>query len=276
MTAMANVLAISSQVARGHIGLSAAVPALQRLGHEVWALPTIILSNHPGHEHVSGFRVEPVALDRMIDALDANGWLGDVDAVLSGYLPSADHVLAVGRIVRRLRARKRTFFLCDPVLGDHPKGIYLDGHAATAIRNDLLPLADLTTPNRFELGWLTGRPTDSLDDVASAARALGCPDVVVTSAARQEGQFFNMHVSASGIASCSVAAVDDAPHGTGDLFAGLMLGHHLAGQGVTDAMARAARGVALALAASAGQDELVLVPVLDEVASAPPVPIRTP
>lgn len=273
---MAKVLAISSQVARGHIGLSAAVPALQRLGHEVWPLPTTILSNHPGHAHVSGLRVEPVALDRMVDALEANGWLGEVDAVLSGYLPSADHVLAVGRLVRRLRARKRTYFLCDPVLGDHPKGIYLDGHAATAIRNDLLPLADMTTPNRFELGWLTGRPTEALDDVAGAARALGCPDVVVTSAARQAGQLFNMHVSAAGVASCSVAAIDDAPHGTGDLFAGLILGHHLGGHSLTDAMARAARGVALALAATAGQDELVLVPLLDEIVSAPPVPIHLP
>ena len=46
---MARILAISSQVVRGHVGLSAIVPALQRLGHEVLPIPTIILSNHPGH-----------------------------------------------------------------------------------------------------------------------------------------------------------------------------------------------------------------------------------
>src|SRR5688572_27846842 len=66
---MARVLALSSQVARGHVGLSAVVPALQRLGHEVWPLPTILLSNHPGHAHAAGLRVDPAALEEMVDAL---------------------------------------------------------------------------------------------------------------------------------------------------------------------------------------------------------------
>ena len=85
---MARVLAVSSQVVRGHVGLSAAVPALQRLGHEVWPVPTIVLSNHPGHPHAAGTEIEPGVLDAMLDALDRNGWLGEVDAVLTGYLPA--------------------------------------------------------------------------------------------------------------------------------------------------------------------------------------------
>jgi pyridoxine kinase len=270
---MARVLAISSQVVRGHIGLAAVVPALQRLGHDVWPLPTIVLSNHPGHVHASGVRLDPAALDKMIDALDANGWLGEVDAVLSGYLPTPEHVHGVARLVRRLKSRAPTYFLCDPVLGDHPKGIYLDPHAATALRNDLLPLADIATPNQFELGWLTGQPTATVNDCAHAASSLACADVVVTSAARQAGHLLNLHVGPHGVAACSVAAVDEAPHGTGDLFAGLVLGHQLAGVPATAAMARAARGVALTLAASAGRDELVLVPLLDEIAAAPPLRI---
>ena len=42
---MARILAISSHVVRGHVGLAASVPALQWLGHEVWALPTVILAS---------------------------------------------------------------------------------------------------------------------------------------------------------------------------------------------------------------------------------------
>ena len=67
---MARVLAISSQVARGHVGLAAIVPALQGLGHEVIALPTVLLSNHPGHGTVAGEQVAPALLRRMLDALD--------------------------------------------------------------------------------------------------------------------------------------------------------------------------------------------------------------
>ena len=86
------VLAISSEVARGHVGNSAARFALNRLGHQVIALPTVMLSNHPGHSHVAGTRIEPDTLRRMLDALDKNGWLAEVDAVLTGYLPTAEHV----------------------------------------------------------------------------------------------------------------------------------------------------------------------------------------
>src|SRR5690606_40517447 len=89
---MARILALSSQVARGHVGLSAIVPALQRLGHEVWPLPTILLSNHPGHAHAAGIHVEPAVLEEMIDALERNGWLGEIEAVITGYLPTAEHV----------------------------------------------------------------------------------------------------------------------------------------------------------------------------------------
>ncbi len=89
---MGRVLAISSQVARGHVGLSAIVPALQALGHEVIALPTILLSNHPGHPRFAGERIAPDLLMRMLDALEFNRWLGEIDAVLTGYLPSAAHV----------------------------------------------------------------------------------------------------------------------------------------------------------------------------------------
>jgi pyridoxine kinase len=199
--------------------------------------------------------------------------MGEVDAVLSGYLPTPEHVHAVGRIVRRMRHRRSFLFCCDPVLGDDPKGVYLDIHAATALRGDLVPLADVATPNRFELGWLTGQPTDTLPDAVAAARTLPCSNVFVTSAGRQNRQLTNLHVGATGVATCQVSALDVAPHGTGDLFAGLVLGHLLNGLGAAEAMARSARGVAVALAASAGQDELSIVPMLDEIAAAPAVPL---
>lgn len=273
---MVRILAFSSQVARGHIGLSAAVPALQRLGHEVWALPTILLSNHPGHAQFAGVRTDPQALRQMVDALDANGWLGEVDAVLSGYLPSPDHVHVVGRTVRRLKAQREVLYLCDPVLGDDPTGVYIDVHAATAIRHDLVPIADITTPNRFELGWLSTLPAGSAEDIVHAARAIGVRDTVVTSALRHAGQLVTLHVTAEAVRSFAVAELQTAPHGTGDLFAALLLGHVLDGRKTSEAVSRAARGVALALAASAGRDELSIVPLLGDIADAPPLPDGAP
>ena len=154
---MARILAISSHVARGHVGLSAIVPACQALGHDVTALPTINLSNHPGHPHASGERIAPAVLSRMLDALAANGWLADIDSVLTGYLPSAEHVAFAADTIDRIRALSPSVVVfCDAILGDVPKGLYIAPEAAAALRDQLLHRADVLKANAFEIGWLAG------------------------------------------------------------------------------------------------------------------------
>lgn len=271
---MAYVLALSSQVARGHVGLSAVVPALQRLGHEVWPLPTILLSNHPGHAHAAGLRVDPAALEEMVDALERNGWLEEIEAVITGYLPTAEHVHLAARTISRLRSRRSIHYLCDPVLGDDPKGLYIDPNAANAIRDVLHPLADVITPNCFELQWLSGTTIESVADVPRAAGMLPAATVLVTSAVRNGDSLENLLVEKGGIRSCSVPYHTDVPHGTGDFFSGLVLGHYLNGATLAAAMAKAAAGVERAIAASTGQEELALVASQDAWANAEAFPIH--
>ena len=52
-----NLLSIQSHVAYGHVGNSAAVFPLQRLGHEVWPIHTVQFSNHTGYGAWRGARV---------------------------------------------------------------------------------------------------------------------------------------------------------------------------------------------------------------------------
>jgi len=270
---MAHVLAISSQVARGHVGLSAIVPALQRLEHEVWPLPTIILSNHPGHQHAVGLPIASAALEEMVDALDRNGWLGEIEAVITGYLPTAEHVQLASAIVRRLKHERSVLYLCDPVLGDEPKGVYLDPRAASAIRDELVQIADVITPNRFELGWLSGKPVGSLEELERAARALTGGTVLVTSAIRHGPSLANLLFAPADALRCEVAWRPDVPHGTGDFFAALFLGHRLNGEPDAGALARAAAGVEQAILASQGRDELALVASQDAWPNAAPLEV---
>ena len=180
---MPTILSLSSQVARGHVGHSAAIFAWQRLGIEVVALPTILLSNRPDYPHRAGERIRPEFLSEMVAALDANGWLGEIDAVFTGYLPSAAHVALAAGLVDRLKAAKPDLlYCCDPILGDEPGGLYIAEDAANAMRDTLLPLADVVTPNRFELGWLAGEGVLSAADAVRAARRLTRPMVLATSA----------------------------------------------------------------------------------------------
>ena len=256
---MARVLCISSQVVRGHVGNSAAVFALQRLGHEVWALPTVLLSNHPGHPHVAGTRIEPKVMRDMLGALARNGWLGDVDAVLTGYLPSAEHVAVAAEAIDMLRAGGRQpLVLVDPVLGDDPAGLYVAEEAAAAVRQQLLPLASLTTPNRFELAYLSGAPVRDAASAAAAAAVLGVPMVLATSIPGDD-HLLNLLWEPGGTQCAEVAKLARVPHGTGDLLAALQLGHMLHGEPAGAAMRKAVAGVAAAIEASAGADELRLV-----------------
>ena len=268
---MARMLAISSQVARGHVGLSAIVPALQALGHEVIALPTVLLSNHPGHAHVAGQRIAPVHLRRMLAALSGNNWLGEVDAVLTGYLPSLEHVAFAVEAVRAVRdANPHAVVLVDPILGDDPKGLYIDVHAAHVIKRDLLPLASGIKLNAFELGWLSGHRIESSQDAAFAVTEMRWPATVATSVPSSPGFIETVFVE-DGVRQASYASkrLAGVPNGTGDLLAALVLGHALKPDTTfAEAIQQAYAGVSLAARLSAGKPELQLIPHLQAIVTA--------
>ncbi len=110
---------------------------LQRVGVDVWAVPSVLLSNHPGH---GSFRGEATAAQRIADLIagfDARGWLSRCDAVLSGYLGAADQARVVADAVRRVKAlNPRAIYLCDPVFGDDD-GAYARAGVAEAMAREL-------------------------------------------------------------------------------------------------------------------------------------------
>jgi len=272
---MARIIAISSQVAYGHVGLSIIVPALHALGHTVMALPTVLLSNHPGNAYRAGSAIDPEVLHEMLDALGQNGWLTSIDAIMTGYLPTVDHVAFARRAVEQVRATnpaRHVTYLCDPVLGDDPKGLYIDERAAIAIRNDLIPHADIVTPNRFELSFLLGRDVNGAATTASPRPAIRTIATSIPSA--NPGETLNVSIFREARSVTRVPLRANAPHGTGDLFSALYLAAHLEGGPDSDALAFATAGVDRTLAASAGADAL-LISALPNTATAPaPWPVE--
>jgi pyridoxine kinase len=256
---MATILAVSSFVARGTVGLRAIQPVYDRMGHEVIALPTILLSNHLGHARAEGAAVAPDTLEAMIEALEANGWLHKIDAMQTGYLPSPEHVRLVGALIERVSmARPDALITCDPVLGDHPGGLYVPQAVAEAVRDRLLPLATHMKPNPFELAYLSGRRVESMRDVVEAARALRIPVVLASSVSMGADMLANVVVTEDRAAFCTVPRQSAVPHGTGDLLTAIFTALSVAGSDPFVSAARAAAGVARAIAASRGCDELQL------------------
>ena len=151
------VLSIQSSVAYGHVGNSAAVFPLQRLGHEVWPVHTVNFSNHTGYGAWRGPLIPPADVAEVISGIEDRGVLGQVDAVLSGYQGGSGIADVILDAVARVKAANpAATYTCDPVMGNATSGCFVDPAIPPIIRERVVPVADVITPNQFELGFLTG------------------------------------------------------------------------------------------------------------------------
>jgi len=255
------VIVISSHVVRGTVGNRAIVFALERLGHSVWAVPTIVLSWHPGHGPATRIVPDAGKFAAMMDDLASAPWLGEVGAVITGYLGHADQAAAAAGLIDAVRARNReALYLCDPVIGD-AGGLYVPVATAEAIRDRLVPLADIATPNQFELQWLTGVETASRDGMLAAAGALPPTMVVATSApGTSPDRIGNLLVTDDRATLFEHDRHARPPHGAGDLTSALVTAGMLEGRPAGEAVERATRSVysVLRTAFERGADELSL------------------
>jgi pyridoxine kinase len=267
------ILSIQSQVAYGHVGNSAAVLPLQRLGFEVFPLNTVQLAHHPGYGAWRGHKLAPEQLTEILRGLEERGVLGRCAAVLSGYLGDAAIVEVVRRAVAGVRAaRPDAVYLCDPVIGDDGPGVFVSEGVPEAIGAHLVPLADIALPNRFELAHLTGLTIRSLEDALAAADALRAqgPRLVVATGLLLPDRAGELAVLAATADEAWLVATPQLPlatgAGTGDAFSALFLGHYLAVGELRTALERAV-GAMFALVArtsAEGAEELRLVAAQDD------------
>ncbi len=278
-----NILSIQSHVTYGHVGNAAAMFPLQRLGHDVWAINTVGFSNHLGYPTWRGRTHTAAEVREILDGLDLLGALKRCDAVLSGYLGDKGNGDVVLDAVARVRAANPGApYACDPVMGDRGSGLFVKPDIPPVFSEQLLPVADMTFPNAFELEYLTGGTTDRLPaalDAADALRSRMRPNaiVVLTSLLRADGPEGRIEV----LAVCGDGAwlIDSPyftgpPHGAGDCFAALFLGHYLKTRSTEGALARAVSGIHGVLAASVNSEELRIVAAQDQLD--PPEPPLVP
>ena len=242
------VLSIQSHVVAGHVGNDAAAFALQRLGIEVWPIHTVQFSNHPGHGAWTGQAFDAAHVGSLIDGLDARGFLSRVDAVLSGYVGTAATGAAITEAVTRIRHKRAdVIYCCDPVMGDVGSGLFVKPDVPAHFMNSALPLADIMTPNVFELSVLTGLPLASLGTtpaLTAAARALIArgPRVVLVTSARCSGdeRISTLAVTADRVWQVSTPYVPltPMPNGMGDCIAALFLGRYLQSGDIAQALSQ--------------------------------------
>ena len=183
-------LSIQSHVAYGHVGNSAAVFPLQRMGHEVWPVLTVNFSNHTGYGSWGGPLIPADDVRAVVQGIEDRGVLGTVDGVLSGYLGGEEIVDVVLDAVARVQAANPlATYTCDPVMGNASSGCFVAPSIPPLIRERALPHADILTPNQFELGFMTGTSPDTVESTLESAdlvRDLGPRTVLVTSVLRPD------------------------------------------------------------------------------------------
>jgi len=253
------VIVISSHVVRGSVGNRAAVFALETLGHPVWAVPTVVLPWHPGHGRATRIVPDDDAFAALLGDLERSPWLDEVGAVLSGYLGSPAQAASVAELVAAVKRRNpRAVYVCDPVIGDLA-GLYVPEALAVAIRDGLMPLADIATPNRYELQWMTGDILETPRQVMEATQALAPATMLVTSApAMMAGGIGNLLVTPSQAFLAEHRLIDRPPNGLGDLTAAVFLARTMAGERPEKALQSTTAAVfeILARTAHRGGDEL--------------------
>jgi len=234
------ILSIQSHVVYGYAGNTAAVFPMQRLGREVWAINTVEFSNHTGYGVWKGKVLGGELAEELVTGLEERGVLSRCEAVLSGYLGDAAVGRAITGAVRKVRAAApQALYCCDPVMGDVDRGFYVKPDIPDMFKNELVPLADIITPNQFELEALTGLRTDTIDNARRAVdmiHAKGPGIVLVTSfrngtcaAGASDGQIEMLASDKNGMYLISTPDLPIAAGlaGSGDITASVFLSRYL-------------------------------------------------
>ncbi|MFD7157343.1 pyridoxal kinase PdxY [Kribbella sp. NPDC059898] len=270
------ILSIQSAVAFGHVGNSAAVFPLQRIGVEVLPVYTVNFSNHTGYGAWRGPMISPDDVREVLRGIEDRGVLPQVDVVLSGYQGGEGIADVILEAVERVKAANpAAVYSCDPVMGNAKSGCFVAPAIPVLLRDRVVPAADIITPNQFELGFLTNTEPDTLESTLASvelARATGPRTVLVTSVERpdrEDGTIEMLAVDDSGAWLVQTPYIPMKANGSGDVTAALFTAHYRRTGDLADALARTTSSVfdLLTRTHESGERELQLVESQDAYAN---------
>ncbi|CAH1799237.1 unnamed protein product [Owenia fusiformis] len=226
------VLSIQSHVVHGYVGNKSATFPLQVLGFEVDTINSVQFSNHTGYMSFKGQVLNEAELGDLFEGLISNN-IHQYTHLLTGYIGSKSFLLKIKDVVKQLKeVNPSLIYVCDPVMGDHGK-MYVPQELLPIYREEIIPLADIVTPNQFEAEILTGQEISTEAEARNAMTCLhnkGVSTVVISSS--DLGDEKVLIGLGSTIKNGSSAAIRmEIPRlpadftGTGDLFASLLLAH---------------------------------------------------
>jgi pyridoxine kinase len=262
------ILSIQSAVAYGHVGNSAAVFPLQRIGVEVMPVYTVNFSNHTGYGAWRGPLIAPDDVRQVILGIEDRGVFPDVDVVLSGYQGGVGiGDVIIDAVARVKAANPNALYACDPVMGNAKSGCFVAPEIPILLRERVVPVADIITPNQFELGFLTGTDPSTLESTLESvdlARAMGPSVILLTSFERPDRDPNTVEmlvVDDQGAWTVRTPYLPFKANGSGDVTAALFTAHYQATRDASVALERTASSVfdLIEMTYTSGNRELQLV-----------------
>jgi hydroxymethylpyrimidine/phosphomethylpyrimidine kinase len=186
-----------------------------------------------------------------------------VSAAKTGMLSSEAVVRAVAEVMRR---RRFAPLVVDPVVAAKDGTRLLSADGIAAVRDELLPLATIVTPNIPEAEALLGERIGSREELPRAAaklRALGCTWVVVKGGHLSGPEVTDLLLGPDGEQALTSPRITGGPfHGTGCALSAAITAHLARGRSIPEAV-KAARAFVQQLlhqAHALGRGALVLHP----------------
>jgi pyridoxine kinase len=272
------LISIQSSVVYGHVGNSAAVFPLQRMGIEVWPINTVHFSNHTGYGSWRGAVLPLEVIQDLVLGVSERGVLGACDGVISGYMGDVSLGRVIVDLVHRVKAANPAALYClDPVMGDISQGLYVRPGIAEFMRDEAVPEATVVTPNQFELEYLVGHPVTDLESAITAARELqsrGPSIVLITSLVRADGDPDTVELVAADTQSIYLIGTPKLPvtvNGAGDAMAAIFFAHWLREGSISVALERTVNAIfaVLELTAEKKAREIQLIAAQEQIANPP-------
>lgn len=267
---MKRILSIQSAVTYGFVGNNVATPVLTSMG--IYPLPvnSVMLATHPGYGIIAGQTIPASHIAAVLDALISLDIIPTIDSIISGYLGHADQVACIADVITTWRGDGTTgAYICDLVLGDAGQ-LYVDPTLADRMIESLLPLADIITPNQFELGYLSGKPiTDSNSAIVAGQYLLatrpGLTAVIATGVAGHD-EVHDILITRTTATGWHHKKRAFGISGSGDLFTALLAGGLVLDMPLEAATRRASTLAQTIIAGSPNPKELALLENLDVLA----------
>lgn len=270
-SAIPSVLTIQSHVSFGHVGNAAATLPMQLLKIRPIVVNTVQFSNHTGYGEFKGQVFTASHIEDVLAGLEARGVLDTCKAVLSGYLGDAQIGEVILQSVRKIRKQyPEMIFLCDPVMGDVGRGIFVRPGIPEFLIEQALREATIITPNHFEYELIAKQSFGHIDEIVNHAKSLinkspYLEAIIITSLRLPElpeDKLETLLVTKQDayLVETPYHDLEPLPNGMGDTFSAILLSHLLNGMNIQDAVRYAVSSLyALVSHTQPGERDLPLI-----------------